>query len=87
MTSAYQLDPEELGQLTEGHAGYRVDQLREWLYRHPVLDPDEMTNLPRDVRSDLAGRLWPFDVEIAQSADDGRTRKWLFRSRDGASNR
>jgi 23S rRNA (adenine2503-C2)-methyltransferase len=37
------------------------------------------------LRESLEGRLWPFTVEIEQSADDGRTRKWLFRTPDGAS--
>lgn len=83
MISAYQVDPESLAELLPGEPRYRVDQLREWLYRHPVLNPEEMTNLPTGVRSNLT--LWPFTVEIAQSADNGRTRKWLFRAPDGAS--
>lgn len=68
-----------------GHPSYRAAQLREWLYQHPVLNPSEMTNLPKDVRRDLDETLWPFVVEIEQSADGGRTRKWLFRTPDGAS--
>ena len=43
-----------------------------------------MTNLPTAVRSRL-GELWPFEVEIEQAADGGRTRKWLFRAPDGAA--
>ena len=81
--SAYQVDPADLGMLLPAQPSYRVDQLREWLYKHPVLDPGEMTNLPGDVRESL--QLWPFIVEIEQSADNGRTRKWLFRTPDGAS--
>ncbi len=83
--SAYQLDPADLSELAPGQPSYRIDQLREWLYKHPVLDPAQMTNLPGDLRDSLTGRLWPFHVEIEQSADDGRTRKWLFRTPDGAS--
>lgn len=85
MTTAYQLHPDELEQLTIGQPAYRVNQLHEWLYEHPVLKAEEMTNLPGTLREDLDGRLWPFDVEIAQSADNGQTRKWLFRTPDGAS--
>lgn len=83
--TAYQLDPNELSRLMPDEPSYRTDQLREWLYTHPVLDVDEMTNLPGDLRSRLRGNVWPFTTEIEQSADDGRTRKWLFRTPDGAS--
>jgi len=64
---------------------YRANQLRDWLYRTPVLSADDMTNLPGAVRRAIAGRLWPFHVEIEQSADRGTTRKWLFRAGDGAA--
>jgi 23S rRNA (adenine2503-C2)-methyltransferase len=84
-TSAYQIEPGSLGELAPGQPAYRANQLREWLYQHPVLEPTQMTNLPGELRSALEGRLWPFTVEIEQSADDGRTRKWLFRAPDGAS--
>ena len=83
--SAYQLDPSDLGALIPGGLAYRTRQLREWLYSHPVLDAEQMTNLPSALRSSLRRSLWPFEVEIEQSADSGRTRKWLFRATDGAS--
>ncbi len=76
--------PEALGELLEGQPAYRVDQLRDWLYRSPVLHAQDMTNLPGQVRERLQA-LWPFEVEIEQSADGGRTRKWLFRAPDGAA--
>jgi 23S rRNA (adenine2503-C2)-methyltransferase len=85
VASAYQLDVDQLRQLLPGEPAYRVDQLREWLYVHPVLDTEQMTNLPVALRTRLRDQLWPFTVEIDQSADDGRTRKWLFRTPDGAS--
>lgn len=44
-----------------------------------------MTNLPAELRDRLDGSIFPFDVEMEQSADDGRTRKWLFRAPDGAA--
>lgn len=64
---------------------FRADQLRGWLYEHPVLDPAGMTNLPSHVRSSLGPTHWPFSVELEQSSDRGRTRKWLFRAPDGAA--
>ncbi|MFZ0015669.1 MAG: 23S rRNA (adenine(2503)-C(2))-methyltransferase RlmN [Acidimicrobiia bacterium] len=77
--------PEELGELLEGEPAYRVDQLRDWLYKTPVLRAEDMTNLPAVVRESFADRLWPFEVEVEQSADEGTTRKWLFRAVDGAA--
>jgi len=81
----YLLAPEELGELVGDAPSYRVDQLRDWLYRTPVLHAQDMTNLPADLRDSIGDRLWPFDVEIEQSADAGTTRKWLFRAGDGAA--
>ena len=59
----YLTAPEALDTLLPGEPRYRVDQVREWLYRHPVLTAAEMTNLPRDLRQSLDGRLWPMRVE------------------------
>ncbi len=83
--SPYLRPPEELGSILEGEPSYRVDQLREWLYEHPVLRPDDMTNLPTELRESIEGSLWPFEVEMEQSSDNGTTRKWLFRAPDGAA--
>ena len=81
----YDCAPEALGDVFPEEAQYRADQLRRWLYHDFVMDPEQMTNLPRGLRDDLDGHLWPFDVEVAQVGDAGRTRKWLFRAPDGAS--
>jgi 23S rRNA (adenine2503-C2)-methyltransferase len=80
----YLVAPEALDGFVAGEPGYRADQLREWLYRHPVLSADQMTNLPAAVRARLGDRVWPFTVEIEQTADRGATRKWLFRTPDGS---
>ena len=77
--------PEDLGDLVKGEPRYRIDQLRDWLYRKPALHADEMTNLPAELRESLSESLWPFDVEIEQTADAGTTKKWLFRTPDGAA--
>ena len=77
--------PEDLGTLIPDQPRYRVDQLREWLYRHPVLSTEEMTNLPRELRARLADRHWPMRVEAEQTGDGGKTIKWLFRAPDGAA--
>lgn len=81
----YLIAPEQLDELFPDEPEFRADQLRRWLYTTPTLSSQEMTNLPRHLREDLEERLWPFIVELAQSADAGTTRKWLFRAPDGAA--
>ena len=83
--SPYLVAPEDLGTLLPGEPRFRADQLRDWLYRSPVLTAEEMTNLPAPTREAIGASLWPFEVEVDQSADNGRTRKWLFRAPDGAA--
>jgi 23S rRNA (adenine2503-C2)-methyltransferase len=77
--------PEDLGRVVGDGPSYRIDQLRDWLYRTPVLHAGDMTNLPAELRQSIAESLWPFSVETEQSADGGTTWKWLFRARDGAA--
>lgn len=82
---SYLVSPDALGDLLPGEPSFRAAQLRRWLYRTPVLDASEMTNLPADVRRLVGAELWPFRVEADLSADRGTTRKWLFRTADGAA--
>jgi len=81
----YLVAPEELSSFTAGEPSYRAEQLRDWLYRTPVLDVEQMTNLPASVRERIGPNLFPFAVEAEQVADSGRTRKWLFRADDGVA--
>jgi 23S rRNA (adenine2503-C2)-methyltransferase len=80
----YVTDPDDLGTLFPDEPKYRTDQLTEWLYAHPVLSTDDMTNLPKRMRDQIAERHWPFKLDIEQSADNGLTKKWLFRCTDGS---
>ena len=81
----YLTEPEGLADLLPDEPAYRARQLEQWLYRSPVLDVAEMSNLSKLLRSQLRPLLWPFDVTLEQSADSGTTRKWLLRCQDGAS--
>jgi 23S rRNA (adenine2503-C2)-methyltransferase len=81
----YLTAPEDLEAVLVGQPSYRANQLREWLYKHPVLDVDDMTNLPQEIRTSIGDSLWPFHVEMEQSSDRSKTRKWLFRCHDGAA--
>ncbi|MEN8238238.1 MAG: 23S rRNA (adenine(2503)-C(2))-methyltransferase RlmN [Actinomycetota bacterium] len=80
----YLTDPENLGEVLGDEPAYRADQLREWLYTAPVLTVDDMTNLPKALRETIRDDLWPFSVDVSQTADRGRTIKWLFRCTDGS---
>ncbi|MBT8250995.1 MAG: 23S rRNA (adenine(2503)-C(2))-methyltransferase RlmN [Acidimicrobiia bacterium] len=80
---SYETHPDELE--IPGEPSYRADQLRRWLYETPVLTPAQMTNLPASIRDHFGDSHWPFAVETELSADQGATRKWLFRAPDGAS--
>lgn len=82
--SPYLEHPEHLDDRLSGEPRYRTDQVREWLYEHPVTVVDAMTNLPGSVRERLEP-LWPFDVEAEQTTDSGRTIKTLYRTPDGAA--
>ena len=81
----YLTHPDDLAALLPDEPVFRARQLRDWIYRHPVLDADQMTNLPAATRKRLAPSLWPFSVEAEQVTDRERTIKWLFRAPDGAS--
>lgn len=81
----YLVRPEALSDVVPPEEpSFRADQLREWLYDHPVLTTGEMTNLPEHLRESLKGQLWPYRLDVEQSSDKGRTIKWLFRAPDGA---
>jgi len=63
---------------------YRVGQLLEWVYRHRVDDFEHMTNLPRDLRGEVAGAyalhsVWPVTAE----SEAAGTRKTLYGLGDG----
>jgi 23S rRNA (adenine2503-C2)-methyltransferase len=81
----YLSQPSDLAELFPDEEPYRARQLYQWLYKKPALDPSSMSDLPPTMRSSLEGRLWPFEVEIEQTADRGATVKWLFRAPDGAA--
>jgi 23S rRNA (adenine2503-C2)-methyltransferase len=78
-------DPDALSELLAEEPRFRADQLREWLYEHPVFEVAEMTNLPGSLRNRLASDLWPFAMEYEQVSDGETTRKWLFRTPDGVA--
>jgi 23S rRNA (adenine2503-C2)-methyltransferase len=65
-------------------AKYRVAQVRKWLFEKRAGAWDEMTDLPKTQRTELAERfrLWTAEIARHTSADDG-TEKLLLRLADG----
>lgn len=79
----------ELAELLRGwgEPAYRAMQVWEWLYKRLVQDSEEMTNLPKALRSRLASQTTvavPRLLDTTQTGD-GRTRKDLLALQDGES--
>jgi 23S rRNA (adenine2503-C2)-methyltransferase len=69
-----------------GLPGYRADQLSRHYFGRFTDDPAEMTDLPADVRADLATALLPALLSARREleCDGGTTRKTLWQAADGA---
>lgn len=81
--SLYQLQRDELAEVLGDEPKYRIDQVWDGLYSTLRL-PEDMTNLPKGLRADLAERAPLALTQIErQSADKGQTIKWLWRLHDG----
>ncbi len=67
-----------------GGPRYRAEQIFRWLHGRGVEAPDEMTNVPPDLRRLLTKEapLQPLTMDAVQEAADG-TRKLRFRTHDG----
>src|SRR6267378_3595211 len=79
--------PSELEDLAVelGASRYRGRQLATWIYRKGVVDLDAMTDLPKDFRAALAGRVVTAlpEVERETPSQDG-SRKLVFLLDDGS---
>ncbi len=77
----FDLTPDTLGELMAGWGMpvYRAEQVLEWVYRHGVTDPHQMTNLGKADRQTLAQRLGFIRGRVLdhQLATDG-TQKMLI---------
>ena len=80
------LDREELAAALEtaGAKGFRVKQVWQWIYHRGATDFEQMTNISKPVRQQLADRfvLERPAVSTHQQSTDG-TQKWLLRFPDG----
>ena len=70
-------------ELLDGHPSYRLDQLWEGLYRQDRA-PEDQTNLPKALHSDLARAVTPALTPLTERlTDNGDTVKWLWALPDG----
>ncbi len=69
-----------------GKEKYRAKQILRWIYQRHVTDFEQMTDLAKQFRSQLADRAYvsSWEPEIVETSSDG-TRKYLFRLDDGES--
>jgi 23S rRNA (adenine2503-C2)-methyltransferase len=67
-----------------GHPAYRAGQVRKWIFANRASSLDEMTDLPKKLRADLAAefQLWTAQVARHSVAADG-TEKLLLELADG----
>jgi 23S rRNA (adenine2503-C2)-methyltransferase len=83
VTTRYDADQRALRTLLEGEPSYRVDQVWDGLYRL-LVDPDEMTNVPKALRARVDEALPPaLHLIVERVSDDGDTVKQLWRLADG----
>jgi len=80
----YDVTRQELAQLLADQPGYRSGQVWDGLHRR-LARPEEMTDLPAELRSRLATALPPALTPVDQRlADGGDTTKWVFALEDGS---
>jgi 23S rRNA (adenine2503-C2)-methyltransferase len=73
---------EELRKL--GEPPYRAGQIADWLYQKRVKSFDEMTDLSRDLRAQLANQFAFSNINVVRVlGSHDTTRKFLFRLSDG----
>ncbi|MEQ1565802.1 MAG: 23S rRNA (adenine(2503)-C(2))-methyltransferase RlmN [Myxococcota bacterium] len=84
--SVYALDGEGMRRLVRswGHPAYRGDQIRSWLYERGATAFDQMTDLPKGLRDELAAkaRIGVLSEVVEQRSTDG-TIKRLYALPDG----
>jgi 23S rRNA (adenine2503-C2)-methyltransferase len=80
------LNLDELEELVAslGEERYRARQIMEWVYHHHASSFEEMTNLPKELRSKIANTSYisNFNTQKVQTSNDG-THKFLFELKDG----
>ncbi len=70
--------------LERGEKPFRATQIIKWIHQHGVDNFDDMTNVSKALRAELAeiSEIKALEVAIDDESKDG-TRKWLLRLEDG----
>lgn len=69
-----------------GQPGFRAQQINEWIHVKNVCSFDEMTNLPKKLREQLAERYtFAVPVELTKQVSRDGARKYLLEFKDGTS--
>jgi 23S rRNA (adenine2503-C2)-methyltransferase len=70
----------------KGKERFRATQIFKWIYQHDAASFDEMTNISKDLRTELAETacISSLEAEAVEQGSDG-TRKYLFTLADGNS--
>jgi 23S rRNA (adenine2503-C2)-methyltransferase len=80
----YDLGREELAEVLAGEPRYRLDQVWQSLYTN-LLEPTEMTTLPKALRARLHDSLpAALRATTRSTSHDGSTVKWLWQLHDGS---
>jgi 23S rRNA (adenine2503-C2)-methyltransferase len=80
----HDLERDDLAAVLEGEPRYRVDQIWQGLHAQ-ARALDDITNVPKALRAELARRHPPALTEAARTtADGGETTKWLWQLPDRA---
>lgn len=83
-SSRYDHDRASLAALLDGEPRYRVDQVWKGIYERNA-EPDELTDLPKALRTRLADALPTALQAVTESTSEGgETVKWLWQLADGA---
>jgi 23S rRNA (adenine2503-C2)-methyltransferase len=83
--SRYDPDLVALGELLEGEPAFRARQVFDGLHRR-LVDPEDMTDLPKSLRARLVALLPPaLTLAAERRADRGETVKLLWSLADGAA--
>lgn len=82
MRNLLDLTRDELSEIVKPN--FRAKQIFEWVYKKNARTFDEMTNLPKDTRENLASEFYfdPLNCVRSETSRDGSI-KYLFRLKDG----
>lgn len=77
------VDFAKLEKILKGEPGYRLAQIKEWIFKKNITNWNQALNLPEDLRKELKEKL-PLEISAEMSkADQGSTEKALINLGDG----